>query len=270
MKKYLFHTEPDKVLLFADILGFSNIIKGNDTGNEAPKSTLCFDFRNAFKCVSESAKANDEQPDSVRFLWMSDSIVLSSDKQGVNDLLKHFLSLQRFFFAGGMALRGAICIGRVYHEENVWGEALVRAAELEKVVSKYPRVIIAKTDFELLELSDEMKPYFACPNAEDELKQEYLYIEPIMPYFHTLLNNESTVLHSTIEVYANEFLENFRNAPTAVKDKWRWLILKLIGEIESNVDLIEHRLSIEEKQGSRIKNVNDILNELKSAAEKET
>ena len=82
----------------------------------------------------------------------SDSIIVSyrmTELGAVFDMLYDIYLLQISLIQQGISVRGAISMGKLFHDEHVvFGPALVEAAELEKL-AMYPRVILSKETLEL-------------------------------------------------------------------------------------------------------------------------
>ena len=126
--KYHFETKPNQVVLYMDMLGFRNVIMEND-GNQKESKDIILDFPVLKEIICDMF---DSEECKINFLWMSDSFMLSTDIANINELLECMFSIQKDMLISGLPVRGAICIGNLNHTENIWGEALVRAVEIEE------------------------------------------------------------------------------------------------------------------------------------------
>ena len=76
---------------------------------------------------------------------ISDAIAISTTPTGLYRLLEAIEKLAIDLLREGYFFRGALVYGHLYHDASmVFGDALVRAYELEKTIARYPRVIISR------------------------------------------------------------------------------------------------------------------------------
>jgi hypothetical protein len=76
---------------------------------------------------------------------ISDAIAISTTPVGLYELLEAIERLAVDLLREGYFIRGALVCGHLYHDASmVFGDALVRAYELEQTIAHYPRVIISK------------------------------------------------------------------------------------------------------------------------------
>lgn len=245
----LYHlgTENKKVLLFIDIIGFSNLVKRNDKFdvNDGNPHEITLMFQDFYTSLASKYSAKYQEIHRIKFLWASDTIVISTDIENADELINDIIYLQNQFYTGGMAFRGCICIGNLYHQENIWGEPLVRAAEIEKEKVNYPRVIISKDDFNKLSLSEDHKRYF----EQDELNTEFVSFMPFLPNIDSALAKEANIVRSILHVYSNMIIENCNSAPNEVRVKWKWMAKKLIETLNTKEDQIKERLTAKQQCG---------------------
>lgn len=255
--KYDFQTKPNKVVLYMDMLGFRNAILENDNGKEK-KNELVADFPAMERILQDMFP--DDNDGSVRFLWMSDSFMLSSDIADVNDLLWYMFEIQHDMFISGLPVRGALCVGRLYHENNIWGEALVRAVEIEETRSIYPRILVEEKDFVRLPISEEYQKYFKsdCETPGDK------YVEPISYHFDRALNNAfsgSNGIWSSINVLTSHIEEQHLKASgnESVQKKWKWLANVFISVIRENESSIKKALIIDQQAGMQVQTYDECV-----------
>jgi hypothetical protein len=133
---------PERFCAFIDILGFRALVAwlGKDTG--AVES-----LREILKEVHNPKIPGLADPASVgyRTQSISDAVAISTIPTP-EGLLMLFGSLNQLTFSllqEGYFVRGAIVRGRLYHDDAIiFGEALIRAYDLETTVAKYPRIVV--------------------------------------------------------------------------------------------------------------------------------
>ena len=129
---------------FADILGFTDLIGDIRAGKEKFEAV-----RNLLEQIHSPRDSQvvgvgeaDFQAQSI-----SDAIVLSTrlTVSGLGIITEAFERLVLNALHEGYLTRGAICRGLLYHDkQTVFGEALIRAYNLESKVAKYPRIMLTK------------------------------------------------------------------------------------------------------------------------------
>lgn len=127
-----------RVTAFLDLLGFTEYV-----GRTRRRGDLVGELHRILTRLSELGQ--NDSGWSRRTTSFSDSIVLSEQIQACNiwDFLALLGRLQRQMLALEMPARGAVTVGRLYHEQGiVFGPALVQAYRLESSRAKVPRVVI--------------------------------------------------------------------------------------------------------------------------------
>ena len=246
---YDFCTSPDRVLLFMDILGFSNLILTNDAMSiESRKGKLTLDYARFADYIEDFYSSDD----TMKILWMSDSFMISSDIDHVNDVMNCFFALHHDMITSGLPLRGAICVGNLYHEHNIWGEALVRAAELEKNKCIFPRIIISENDLSRLPINDSYRPYIKDTH---DIKG-YDYLDAMAFDFDDTLSRaekqDNIGMSALIHVLSEWVAENLSASQgnEKIRLKWRWLAENLISTMNQRRSKIEALLSWEQLGGT--------------------
>lgn len=255
--KYNFQTKPNKVVLYMDMLGFRNAILENDN-DEEKRNEVVVTFPAIEKILKDMFPDGNNGP--VRFLWMSDSFMLSSNIADVNDLLWYMFEIQHVMLISDLPVRGALCIGRLYHEKNIWGEALVRAVEIEETKSIYPRILVEEKDFVRLPISEEYQKYF----KSDSETPGYKYVEPISYSFDCALNNafsDSNGIWSSINVLTSHIEQQYLKASgnESVQKKWKWLANVFISVICKNKSRIEEALIIDQQVGMQAQTYDECI-----------
>lgn len=127
---------------FIDILGFRNFVKGLRSANDA----------RALRDVMQKIHAPTSGPTvswdiDFRAQSISDAIAISTTTMdsGLYRILEAIEKLSVDLLREGYFIRGGLVRGYLYHDSSmVFGDALVRAFELETNIARYPRVIISK------------------------------------------------------------------------------------------------------------------------------
>ena len=240
--KYHFETKPNQVVLYMDMLGFRNAIMENDS-KRTENDDITLVFPNLKKII---CKMFDYQECKVKFLWMSDSFMLSTDIVNINELLECMFSIQKDMLISGLPVRGAICIGNLHHKENIWGEALVRAVEIEEQRSCYPQILISNEDFEQLPVSLNNKKYF----KESSTIPDFKYIDPIANYVDKCIENAFKdengiwgVLNTLISDFEDQCYKH--REKKRVREKWEWLAKVLMTEMKKHEKTIRAALEID-------------------------
>lgn len=243
---HILHMQPDKVVFFADIIGFSGLVKSNLEKTEA-SAGFNIDFEKIFLSLIERYSKEYQENRNIKFIWGSDSILISCDISTISRLVEDVDYITHQLLCAHCALRGAITVGYLYHEENFWGTAVIDANDLEKHIAIYPRIIISCDDFAKLQLADAKKCFF----KETELS-EFLYYDHIDSYFSEQVQLGKQ-LGSTIKVYISFINDQFQSSTEDKhKRKWAYLAMHLSETIEKYSDYIndEHQHAIAQADGS--------------------
>lgn len=138
----------DRICLFLDVLGFADQVN-RSVESIQEIGRLHSGLSEIFKAFRDRLpnQQNDSDETSKKVSQFSDSITVSynlDEDSAVYHLLYDTYMLQIELLRWGILVRGAIAIGKLYHDEIlVFGPALVKATELEKY-AMYPRVILGK------------------------------------------------------------------------------------------------------------------------------
>lgn len=152
----------NRILVFADILGFSQLVYDESKASiyAGILSTLC------------PSPEHDEMNAKAGFSGIttaviSDTIVISSSFDGLqsfNKIIATLCTLLQFMAVNNVIARGAITVGKLYHNGNVvFGPAMVKAHTLERNEVKYPRFVVDPDCVDTLitaNLSDDKKIVF--------------------------------------------------------------------------------------------------------------
>ena len=132
----------ERYCAFIDILGFRNFVKGLHRASDAV----------ALRDVMRKIHAPTSGPTvswevDFRAQSISDAIAISTTTldSGLYRIFEAIEKLALDLLREGYFIRGGLVRGDLYHDGSmVFGDALVRAYELEKTIARYPRVVISK------------------------------------------------------------------------------------------------------------------------------
>jgi hypothetical protein len=130
----------ERYCAFIDILGFRNFVKGLLGASDAA----------ALRDVLHKIHAPAGDPTvswdiDFRAQSISDAIAISTTTMGLYRLLEAIEKLAVDLLREGYFIRGGLVCGSLYHDDSmVFGDAFVRAYDLERTIARYPRVIISK------------------------------------------------------------------------------------------------------------------------------
>ena len=125
---------------FVDILGFRNLLR----------TMAAEQIRRVLSSVRELPLGREAIAfggSDLKFHSFSDNICVSSkaNLEGLSHILHSLEALAVTLLDDGTLLRGAIVKGNLHHDvELVFGEALVRAYELESTVCIHPRIMLTR------------------------------------------------------------------------------------------------------------------------------
>ena len=172
----------ERVLVYMDILGFTNAVKKTIECKETENFLEIQRIDNFLGEVRFSLSIKDlfpnESPIKDRVTsQFSDSVVVSySADNYFHHVLQDAYFLSVMALKKGFLLRGAIVYGKVIHSEEgkkLFGPAFLKAYDLERKEAKFPRIII---DESFLDKAKES--YSKCPNSDDE----YCGLEKMITY----------------------------------------------------------------------------------------
>jgi hypothetical protein len=126
---------------FIDILGFRELVQSLATKPERVEvlKTILGKVHNPEKDTDISFYTE------FRAQSISDAVTISTvvNSRSLVQLINAITILTLDLLADGLLVRGALVKGLLYHDETtVYGEALIRAYELESTVVRYPRVMV--------------------------------------------------------------------------------------------------------------------------------
>ena len=253
--KIFLDLEKNNVVVFLDILGFSNkiceIAKYQDeieTAMDKQISTSCIcNLPNIYNIVVNIDNSEDIQKEKrLKFMWVSDSIVLISKYENIGLILDSVASISRLLLTFNMLIRGGMSCGDIHYKDNVVGVPYIEAVQLEKE-AKYPRVLISKENYKIL------KPYLK--NSEYQFMYDFFKKAELDEYWEfdfieynicggVSKNFSIITLDSYIELFKKEskslYYSNDSTENDRILDKYIWLGKKLIDIVNKYSEKIDN------------------------------
>ena len=141
-------TYEERYCAFVDILGFTELVGAVERG--ALGFSEVRDLLSIVRSIEEDrgfAPRIGFHAANLRYQSISDAICLSAANRAAG-LVHLFWSLQYFgmsLLRKGYFARGAVVKGRMYHDDKMaFGDALVRAFNLEHTIARYPRIMLTR------------------------------------------------------------------------------------------------------------------------------
>jgi hypothetical protein len=127
----------DRVVAYADILGFRRLVLQNHDDAERTIRRLDETIQNTLKCL-----ALDTGSDWFSVKLFSDCFCISCRESDLITLFMEMSFLQWNLACGGIFVRGGLSVGRHYENARIiFSEGLIRAYELQSA-DPYPRITI--------------------------------------------------------------------------------------------------------------------------------
>lgn len=224
----------DRIVLFADILGFKKVIENSinqkkNSENVAQTNKIASIFK-VFKEFKYETKSNSE---GKKVTFFSDSIVLSfpNSNENQDDFYKTLSDIRKLcikLLDIEILLRGGISKGFLHHENGiVFGPALIQAHELESKNAIYPRIIIPE---ELINESIKTQnnnhieiikePYSSIISKDID---GYYYIDYLTKKINQI-DNDNSNHHDNL----NKLITNGLNINNpSIKQKYKWMKQKI-------------------------------------------
>jgi hypothetical protein len=134
----------ERYCAFVDILGFRELMAGLRGG--AVHYETIRDLLRRIHSPYDPQIVDFEHCD-FRAQSISDAVALSTKRTipGLSMLCRALRELSLAALHAGYFTRGALCKGSLYHDETmVFGEALVKAYQLESEIVRFPRIMLTK------------------------------------------------------------------------------------------------------------------------------
>lgn len=234
--------EDNQIVLFADILGFSNAVRKNERVSMQDRGRLIVNFPRIYDIFFDGYTKERQESMGIKFLWVSDSIIVSAPIKNANALFYVLVDITNTLYCSGLSLRGAITIGKLYHQNNVWGPALIEAVENEKMIVKYPRILLKESYMQQLELEQNYSAFFELSDISGYMQFNYF------DCYFAKLTSEYKDITSTLSVYSQFIQKSFEEAERPEhKEKHAWLANELLRVVRKYGAYIDSYLASHEK-----------------------
>jgi len=244
---YLGLTE-DRLLLYMDILGFSKIVDKNRKITMDTRDVLISNLPAFCDSILDKYLNGQGIDSDIRFLWGSDTIAVSTSIDNSRQLFEIYDDIANKFFCHGLVLRGNISIGELYHENNIWGPAFIKAVELEKT-DKYPRIIISHETFDRIRAASQNDFFNYLVESEIDGYMYFDYIEYVINKSIKLgtsfLVAALKVYLKTIQVYYSDAIEDKH------REKWIWYAKEMSNAIKNNANAIDEDFAASIEKGRK-------------------
>lgn len=233
----------ERIVAFIDILGFKQmVIDSEKDGNEEKIQSIdnALEFFKKFKSktykynelidVEEDAQKkgveNFRIHELVEINYFSDSIIISVkvENERINEIFSTFIvyiaALGNLLIKNGILIRGGIDIENLVHKKGkIFGNALIRAFNLESTIAVYPRIIESKKD---------RYPYHQYLERFEDgcIGFTQLTILQVMDslnddiYKDHFKGDKTSILIKTKQTILNGLNENYENPKIFSKYKW--------------------------------------------------
>lgn len=225
-----------RIVLFLDILGFTNLI--NSHSHKNPPEKILKVFAKLSKIANDPQYSGENNQHPLKLSYFSDTIIISSPVQSATN---NYDNASRFILMclhwwwsllqAGILTRGGISYGSIIHD-NIFliGPALIEAYEMEKI-AKYPRILVSPEVYRLYknEFDIHYKNHPAFPNLDKLIKQDaldgYHFINMMIADFASPMfvdNFQTAAAPSTV---LNQYLEdnNKKFLSPSIQEKHWWL-----------------------------------------------
>lgn len=217
-------TSEESIVILLDILGFKELIKEDNQSKILPMLQYFVQWNQ----TAQYENLNNIKPEISSY---SDHIVISISLEQLNTLnfqphntdplFQYIHSMVSHFYifalTKGMALRGAIDKGKLYHDNNIiFGEVLVNCFELEKKAN-LPRVILSDLVFDFFKKNEHCS-YLISSAIKNDGSCCYLDSFKSLQMFHFEDNGIENfrLIHGKIT-------NNIKKLVGGPKEKWEWL-----------------------------------------------
>lgn len=222
------------ILVYLDILGFKDLIQrsSKDEGEVVSIVNLLDLMKEEAGYTMLSTKPDGRTVNATETLNFSD-LVIRATRLEVDDDLLRWANMElrllcwiqcRLATQYGILIRGGICIGDVYmQDELIFGPALVRAYELAEKLAIFPRIAIDS------QLITDMKAVGLLLNAFRTVGEDgthfvdYLYGAYTMPDPLNMEKDRFRLLWKHKELVEGKLKELSNNKDERLKQKAKWL-----------------------------------------------
>jgi hypothetical protein len=167
---------PERLCAYIDVLGFRGYV-----ASLSEDSTKVACLKNTLETVHRPLQAGLANRTALEYRTqsISDAVAISviPTVEGMVELFITLEFLVMALLASGYFVRGAITKGRLYHDDTtVFGDALVRAYDLERTVVRYPRIMITSEAAAIANETDKLSKVCRGHMRVDEDGPRYLHV----------------------------------------------------------------------------------------------
>jgi hypothetical protein len=251
-EEYFKSTGQDCIVAFIDILGFRDIVMGDD--NDANKAIDIIDDK--IKTALEIVKEDSVGYTSVRLFSDCMCVACDFDFHNTYNILYEIAYLQLYLATEEIFTRGGLSFGKHFQNDRIiFSKALIQAYDLEKRAI-YPRVVLDKCFIDyvmgLEDETDKNRRIFLIEQSPDKL----FFIDYLEIVFDIDFDNQDL-----LKKHKNAIINQARkhHMEPQIVDKYRWLAeyhnLKISEYVETQKYDKNRRLNILEELLINIKSV---------------
>lgn len=237
----------ERYVAFVDILGFSEIVKRSETNTRLYDALV----RTLSAMQARRAIEGAEEVD-FQFQSFSDSVVVSSASSinGLAHLLTAIGVLTLDLMQEALLIRGAVAKGKLYHAKGVmFGPAFIEAYQIEKTITKYPRVVLSKQTYEDHKASSLHRSSIMLSEDGPPCLSIFEPLEHLLSKDDTRI--EATEAATRCRIAIQSLLDNSIHNPSHY-GKLRWLAIQWNRKIPLTQERIIFPLEVEFNQRNQI------------------
>lgn len=242
----------DRVILFMDFLGFSEIVDETDTNTAA--------LLNLVGAMDRLGEIGDTTfLKSQKVTQFSDSIVASyriTEPSAVFHLLNAIALCVIDLAYRGYLVRGGVTAGRLFHTtKHIVGPAMIDAYNLESTVAQVPRVVI---DDQLLNIARNYRDEMHSEDDEADYVSHFMTRDRDNRYFFDYVSHRSVIeitggeqdlYPEYLHLLGQKINEGLAHPDLRVRAKFPWLQMQYQAAIEQVEALaLEHPFRIGEPE----------------------
>jgi len=221
---------PKRFVAFVDILGFSDFVGRAD---EQPELIEKIQKALAALATHSTGPENEAPHNAIQASVFSDNIVISGHDQpyGLGILLIGTAGICLRLLELGFLTRGGIAYGKLAHDKRmVFGPGLVEAAELERSVAHYPRVVLSESvvarAYELIEQAPDFGNFLRV-DSDGLFFLHYLHKTLPAPFYRLCLPVGATLGGARLFEPVREVLLQLsarKDMPLRTRSKVVWMV----------------------------------------------
>jgi hypothetical protein len=210
-----------RYIAYLDILGFRDMLREDDFEQKISEIIEVLEERRGF---------DEENHPYLKYLAVSDTIIITARKGHAPDLLWKITQVQNELLKLGFSLRGGIAYGEllIYDNgpiQNIFGPTFVSAYTIESERAIYPRVVIEDAAVDTIRAefqarSKETTDIFILRDADGQFFVNQFARDVIGARKSTSTPQRIT---KNKRIFAKKIDEGFELSDPKAKMKWHWL-----------------------------------------------